>query len=243
MKKKVLISLVVVFGLFVIWLLIQSNSSSIDLKNIVSPFENYIPAKFSDGLEMSELDKRTTGEKFREVDIYDLSSTTGEKTTKRISVDDGYRAMYSYSGTQYFANVKIEKSVNGEFEKDKIIVIEYIKHLFDRKTKNVKDATEKNSETKKKIEEELATGQKDYLSFENEKYKGYEYVSYVENVIGLTEATISQIQIFAPEDDIIITAYLLVQDNAKFKTIDEFLALRQNFIKGYIDYIVLMKQK
>ncbi len=99
---------------------------------------------------MSELDKRTTGEKFREVDIYDLSSTTGEKTTKRISVDDGYRAMYSYSGTQYFANVKIEKSVNGEFEKDKIIVIEYIKHLFDRKTKNVKDATEKNSETKKK---------------------------------------------------------------------------------------------
>jgi len=96
----------------------------------VSPFENYIPAKFSDGLEMSELDKRTTGEKFREVDIYDLSSTTGEKTTKRISVDDGYRAMYSYSGTQYFANVKIEKSVNGEFEKDKIIVIEYIKHLF-----------------------------------------------------------------------------------------------------------------
>jgi len=138
MKKKVLISLVVVFGLFVIWLLIQSNSSSIDLKNIVSPFENYIPAKFSDGLEMSELDKRTTGEKFREVDIYDLSSTTGEKTTKRISVDDGYRAMYSYSGTQYFANVKIEKSVNGEFEKDKIIVIEYIKHLFDRKNKGKK---------------------------------------------------------------------------------------------------------
>jgi hypothetical protein len=38
------------------------------------------------------------------------------------------------------------------------------------------------------------------------------------------------VYIFVPEENIIITAYLLNQKNPHFKDIDEFLLLRDNFI-------------
>ena len=135
----------------------ETQQAQTDTKNIALPFQNYIPLKFSDGLELTEQDRRSGSAKFREVDIYNLESWNGDKITKRISVDDGYGAMYSYPNTQYFANVKIEKSVKGEFKKDKAIVIEYTKHLFDRKTRMVKDYSEQNPEVKKKIDAGLAT--------------------------------------------------------------------------------------
>jgi hypothetical protein len=68
-------------------------------------------------------------------------------------------------------------------------------------------------------------------------YKGFEYISYTENVIGLTGNIISQIHIFVPKREIIVTAYLLRQEKAKFSNIEEFLKLRSNFIEGYIEFL------
>lgn len=204
---------------------------------ISDSFKNYIPTKFNEDLLLVDLGGWTSKDKFREVDI--INTSTGDKTTKRISVDDGYRAMYSYPNTEYFANVKVERSVKGEFEKDKATVIESVKNYYDFKLIAVKQYTENNPELQKNISENLATGHEDYITFEDERYNGYEYVSYVKNIID--GGTISQVEIFVPEDSIIITAYLLNQKNPKFKNADEFLALRNNFIHGYIDFIVSTK--
>ena len=52
-------------------------------------------------------------------------------------------------------------------------------------------------------------------------------------------ATISQLQVYVPASDVIVTAYLLAQKQAKFRTIEEFLQLRRAFLEGYIDFILL----
>lgn len=49
--------------------------------------------------------------------------------------------------------------------------------------------------------------------------------------------TISQLQIFIPARDTTVTAYLLAQKQAKFRTIEEFLRLRREFIEGYIEFL------
>lgn len=95
---------------------------------------------------------------------------------------------------------------------------------------------EKNASLREQLEPLRAKG-RDYIELEENTYKAFEYISYIENVIGLTGSTISQIQIFVPKRGITVTAYLLRQDKAKFDTIEEFLKLRRDFIEAYIDFL------
>lgn len=199
-------------------------------------FKKTIPVELRGDLKLVELKNRCdTCEPWR---FIDFRSNTSRESVKRekVTVQAGYRAMYSYPATKFFSNTHIEESAPGAYANDKKVVIDAIKHEFARKREQVADYLGQNATVREKMEPLRAKG-RDYIELEESTYKGFEYVSYVENVIGLTGSTISQIHIFIPKRGIIVTAYLLRQDKAKFDTIEEFLKLRRDFIEGYIDFL------
>jgi hypothetical protein len=199
-------------------------------------FQKSIPTKLKGDLELVSLQKRCDGcNPWRYINYYCNGSREIIKKEK-ISVFRGYKAMYAYPNTDYFSNTKIEKSVFGEYQHDKKIVIEALKYEYKRKKEHIYTYLKENPDLQAKIDLYKAKN-KEYIELQESSYKGYEYITYTENVIGLSGNTISQIHIFVPEEELIITAYLLNQKKANFKTIDEFLKLRDDFIKAYIDFL------
>jgi hypothetical protein len=225
------------FNLLAILFLITSCAlPPADTSGLPDHFRETIPPKLKGGLTLVELkDRGSDCDPWRYVDYYGNTSKEPIKSEK-VTVKAGYRAMYAYPSTHYFSNTKIEESASGSYESDKAIVIDALKHEYDRKRELIVTYLKDNQQIVDKMEPLRAKG-KEYVEYEEKEYRGIEYVSYVENVIGLTGNTISQIHIFVPKRQIIITAYLLRQDKAKFDSIEEFLSLRQDFIESYIDYI------
>ena len=225
-----------IFLLAIFILITSCNSESNSTANLPLHFKNSIPTILNGGLKLVEVKTRCDScQPWRYIDYYSNDSKKPIKSEK-VTVKAGYRAMYTYSDTDYFSNTKIEQSAKGMYEQDKNIVIDAIKHDFNRKKERVYGYLKENPSLKEKIAPFKAKG-KDYIELEENTYKGYKYISYTENVIGLTGNTISQLHIFVPENEIIVTAYLLNQKKAKFKTIDEFLKLRREFIISYINFV------
>jgi len=217
-----------------------SSKGQTNLGNLPTAFRDAIPSEMNDGLRLVALDWRPgqdpqNNRPWRTVEFY-KPGTKEVLKTERISIATGYRAMYAYPDTEYFANVRIEQSVPGSYETDKKKVIDYITYLYDSKSALLSEHLRNNPDFKAQIDKVKAKG-KDYFSFERSNYSNFEYISYTENVIGLTGYTISHIHIFIPKSDIIVTAYLLSQKKAKFATIEEFLRLRRQFLEGYIEYL------
>jgi hypothetical protein len=211
---------------------VQSGSTS----NLPVTFQKTIPTELKGNLKLVEVKNRCDGcAPWRHIDYYSNDSKEPIKREK-VTVEEGYRAMYAYPGTHYFSNTKIERSSNKSYQNDKNIVIDAIKHEYNRKKERVYSYLKENPDLKEKMAPFKAKD-KDYIELEETTYKGYEYISYTENVIGLTGNTISQIHIFVPDKEIIITAYLLRQEKAKFSTIDEFLKLRRDFIESYLEFL------
>jgi hypothetical protein len=205
--------------------------------NLPEVFQKSIPVELRGGLRLVEVRNRCDScEPWRYIEYY---SNSGNQPVRRekVTVQAGYRAIYAYPGTHYFSNTKIEKSAPGSYENDRRIVVDALRHEYARKKERVAGYLAQNPGLKQRMEPFRARG-KNYIDFEQSTYKGYDFVSYTENVIGLTGSTISQIHIFVPNNEIIVTAYLLKQEKAKFRTIDEFLELRRDFIEGYIDFLV-----
>lgn len=212
-----------------------SEQSSLTSK-LPEVFQKSIPTELRGSLKLVKVKNRCDGcEAWRYVDFFSNSSNEPIKREK-VTVQAGYRAMYAYPGTHYFSNTKIEQSTTGSYGNDRKIVVDALKHEYARKRERVSGYLKENPDIREKMEPFRAKG-KDYIVLDESTYKGYDYISYTENVIGLTGNTISQIHIFLPRQEIIVTAYLLRQEKAKFKTIEEFLKLRRDFIEGYIDFI------
>jgi hypothetical protein len=210
----------------------QSSSTS----NLPETFKKTIPVELRGGLRLVEVKNRCDGcEPWRYIDYYNNTSKEPIKREK-VTVQAGYRAMYAFPDTHYFSNTKIEQSASGAYENDKKIVADAIKHEYARKKERVAGYLKENPSLKDKMEPFRAKS-REYIDLEENTYKGFEYISYTENVIGLTGNTISEINIFVPNRKIIVTAYLLRQEKAKFSTIEEFLKLRRDFIEGYIDFL------
>lgn len=223
--------------LLVLLFFVSGCSSSVsDIPSPPETFRKLIPVELRGGLKLVEVKSRCEScEPWRYVDYY---SNTSEEPIKqeKVSVQAGYRAMYAYPDTHYFSNTKIEKSMPGSYENDQKVVIDALKHEYARKKERVLGYLKENPGVVEKMESVRAKG-KDYIELEEGSYKGFDFVSYTENVIGLTGSTISEVHIFVPKSEVIVTAYLLQQEKAKFKTIDEFLKLRRDFIEGYIDFL------
>jgi hypothetical protein len=195
-----------------------------------------VPAGFANGLKRVELKERCADcAPWRTIDFHSNSSPAPVRQEK-VSVQAGLSAMYAFPGTQYFANTKVEQSVAGRYAQDKAVVLEALAHECARMKERVADYVGGHPEVKEKLDRVAAKG-KDYVEFEQGSYKGYEYASCTQNALGLMGATISQVQIFVPQGETVVTAYLLAQKKPKFQTIEEFLQLRREFIEGYIDFL------
>lgn len=207
-----------------------------DTSSLPELFQNSIATTLPGGLRLVKIE-------FRCADcppwrIIEYNSNTSKQPLKqvKVTVEEGYSAMYAYPSTDYFANTKIEQSSPGSYESDKATIMDSLEHEYHRRSERVNDYLSDKPDLIAQMEPLKAAG-KDYLEFEKSNYSGVEYIALNENVIGLTSYTISQIHIFDDKREITVTAYLLDKKKAKFTTIDEFIALKKDFIEGYINFL------
>jgi len=211
-------------------------ASAADLLAPPAALAGLVPDAFPNGLKLVELRPRCDGcAPWRVIDFH-ANDSADPVRRERVSVHEGVTAMYAFPGTAYFANVKVEQSILGRYEQDKAIVTEALAHECARMQARVLDYTASRPEVRDKIERVRAKG-RDYIEFEQGTYEGIAYASCTHNAFGLLNTTLSQLQIFVPARDAIITAYLLEQKQSKYRSIDEFLQLRRAFIEGYIDAV------
>lgn len=158
---------------------------------------------FADGVRGVKLDSRPqSAEPWREV-------TLGG-TARRVSVVDGKRVMYAYPGTDFFANLKVERSAPVSYRDDKDIV------------------------KKSLIEIAQADGSSDIQDFVLHGFSGKTLTKRA-----LSGSTLGITQLFSDEDQMIVTIYFLNQalDKRRFKTFEEFVALRDSFVNGYSECV------
>lgn len=178
------------------------NMSVIDQENqIAEPFSKYIPQIFNDGLEANEITRRNA----------DPLNTAREVTTSKgmeeVSILDGYRVLYSYPETNYFAKMHVEQSKKDEYENDKIKVLSEL--------------------------DEIAKGS----PIKNEKLSNLTYYHLGNET--LDHNVLDMTLVFFPDDQIIATIYFLNQqpEERKFKTIEEFNSLRNNFMAELNNFV------
>jgi ribosomal protein S4E len=124
-----------------------------------------------------------------------------------VSVMDGYRVMYSYPRTLWFATLKAERSDRARYLDDKRIVTENF----------VMIAREDGDAALSKFSD-----------------SGFEGQTLTKKSLG--GRTLGITQILSDEDAVIVTIYFANQapENRAFQTYEEFLALRDDFVRGYL---------
>ncbi|HEY6239256.1 MAG TPA: hypothetical protein VIW78_00300, partial [Burkholderiales bacterium] len=129
---------------------------------------------------------------------------------QRVSVVDGYRVMYSYVRTFPFANLKAEQADASRYVEDKGIVALDLAEMV-------------------KADDSLDLVNFSYRDFSGQKVTKRELAG---RALGIA-------QIFSDEDLVIVTIYFLNQipENRRFQTYEEFISLRDAFIRGYIDCV------
>jgi hypothetical protein len=162
---------------------------------------------FAGGVRGVTLDRRPpTAVPWREVGF-------GEKT-ERVSVVDGYRVIYSYPRTYWFANLKAERSDPARYEQDKRIVTGNFAALAS------------------------ADGNTVLTDFSGRGFAGQ---TLTKKELG--GSTLGITQILSDEDSVIVTIYFMNQEpeNRAFQTHAEFVALRDDFVRGYIECVAERK--
>ena len=140
-------------------------------------------------------------------------------STWRVSVVEGYRVMYSYPRTYPFASLKAERSDPSNYREDKQIVMRSL------------------------VELSRADGNTERVDFSNQGLSG-QTVTKKE----LGGSTLGITQIFSDEDAVIVTIFFLnhAPQNRSFQTYEEFIALRDDFVRGYIECVakkIISRQK
>lgn len=199
-------------------------------------FAALVPRAFADGLRLVEIRQRCTDcPAWRVVDIVQEDPAVPPKKEK-VSVADGITAMYAYPGSGFFANTKIEKSIPGNYERDKAVVTEALERYHASGRQGVKAYLVQHPEQKEKFDRILAGH--DYIEFERGRHKGIEYIVFTQPIlVASPDAMPAMLHIFVPRQDVIVTAYLMKQKTAMFATTDEFLRSQRAFIEGYIDFV------
>ena len=158
---------------------------------------------FADGVRGVKLDSRPMGgDPWREVLV--------GVTKRRVSVVHGYRVMFAYPGTDFFANLKAEQSDPTKYVEDKETV---------RLSLSEAGKTESN------------------VNVKDFKLQGFTGQSLTRRT--LIGSTLGITQLFSDEDSVIVTVYFLNQapEKRRFKTYEEFVALRDKFVTGYADCV------
>jgi hypothetical protein len=162
---------------------------------------------FAGGVRGVALDRRPpTAEPWREVGF-------GEKT-ERVSVVEGYRVIYSYPRTYWFANLKAERSDPARYEEDKRIVTGNFAAL---------------------------AGADDNTVLTDFSGRGFAGQTLTKKELG--GSTLGITQILSDEDSVIVTIFFMNQEpeNRAFQTHAEFVALRDDFVRGYMKCVAEKK--
>jgi hypothetical protein len=130
--------------------------------------------------------------------------------TWRVSVMEGYRVMYSYPRTYPFASLKAERSDPSNYSEDKQIVMRSLAELSS------------------------ADGNTERVDFSKQGLSG-QTVTKKE----LGGSTLGITQIFSDEDAVIVTIFFFNQapQNRRFQTYGEFISLRDDFVRGYMECV------
>ena len=155
-----------------------------------------------DGLKIVQVDRLPKKTKSRTV-----KTNRGDR---KISLADGYRVMVAYNEHRdWFANIKAEKSVAGEYEKDKQSAIENLKWAVS-------------------VGKEMESPEPVKVSFGAFEGYGSNRRTLVGNMLGIYV-------LFSDVDATIITFYFINQNanRKRFETIDEWRVLRDEFLKTY----------
>ena len=154
------------------------------------------------GLKIVQLDRLPKDTKFRTVE-----TSNGDR---KISLADGYRVMVAYNNKRdWFANIKAEKSLPGEYERDKEGVIESLKFAA---------STSKDLEHPDPVK----------VSFNGFEGYGTSKQTLTGNLLGMY-------LLFSDADQTITTFYFINQ-NAKrkrYQSIEEWRTIRDEFLNTY----------
>ena len=162
----------------------------------------FTTCELDSGLRIVQVDRLPKKVKSRTV--------TTSKGDQEISLADGYRVMVAYNDDRdWFVNIKAEKSVTTEYERDKDGVIE-----------NLKWAASTNNEMESQEPVKVSFGE----------YEGYgtSKRTLVGNILGIYV-------LFSDVNHTITTFYFINQNQKKkrFQTIEEWRVLRDEFLETY----------
>lgn len=168
----------------------------------------YLSCKFDDGLKIVETSRHrqwNSTDKFRLVKINGVE--------ERVSVIDGYKIMFAYPDTYFFANVKAEQSDPESYAKDKETLIRLMQWL---------PSTSKEMETPEPI-----------------KVTSHGFEGYAVNRKTIFGDTLGMYTLFSDANRQVLTIYFLNQpaEKRKFKTIEEYRTLRDGFLDKYTSCI------
>ena len=177
----------------------RSLAQSSERDDSLKPFT---ACELHDGLRIVQVDRLPKKVKSRTV-----KTSSGDQ---KISLADGYRVMVAYNDQRdWFANIKAEKSVAGEYERDKQNAIENLKWAMSVGT-------------------EMETQEPVKISFG--EYEGYASArrTLVGNMLGIYV-------LFSDADATITTFYFINQNSnrKRFQTIEEWRVVRDEFLKTY----------
>lgn len=202
MKTKQMARLVIVL-MIAGSLTAPSFAQSSERDDSLKPFTT---CELSNGLKIVQVDRLPKSVKSRTVET--------SKGDKKISLADGYRVMVAYNENRdWFANIKAEKSVTAEYERDKEFVVENLKWAA---------STSKDLESQEPVK----------VSFGEFEGYGTSKRMLAGNMLGIYV-------LFSDTDRTITTIYFINQ-NAKrkrFQTIEEWQVVRDEFLKTYTNCV------
>ena len=178
---------------------VSSFPQSSERDDSLKPFTS---CELDSGLKIVQVDRLPKDVKSRTVE-----TSNGEK---KISLADGYRVMVAYNDHRdWFANIKAEKSVTADYEKDKELVIENLKWAA---------STSKELESQEPVK----------VSFGDYEGYGTSKKTLTGNMLGIYV-------LFSDADRTITTFYFINQNSKRkrFQTIEEWRVVRDEFLKTY----------
>jgi len=128
--------------------------------------------------------------------------------SQRVSVVDGYRVMYSYPRMLPFARLNAEQSDPASYQADKRTLVKYFAGIAQADDSTALSAV---------------------------SVSGFAIQSLTKRVLGGT--TLGITQLLSDADHVIVTIYFLnqVPELRQFDTHEEFLRLRDEFVRGYAE--------
>jgi hypothetical protein len=219
-------------------LAVQVQAQAADTPAPPAAFGKLVPRTFGNGLRLVDIRPRCENCTPWRIIKFTPGGAGEPARQEKVSVGNGITAMYAFLDGGYFANTKIEKSVAGSYERDKAVVSEALEHECSFSKKIVAAQVQDQPAVRDKLEQLLAG--REQVEFKRAKYRGIEYLWCTQNATGAIAAsgTLTQLHIFVPQDEVIVTAYLMKQKTAAFRNIDEFLQAQTAFVEGYIDFLV-----